>query len=110
MTASAACDGSAWWQVDLGSSIDVRAVEVVTRWELDQPVTRQNFAVWLSDDPAFGTHVEIGAYATPPLPNRSIWTAHAATAVGAARYRYVRVVKTRPEYFYLGDVRVLGLP
>ena len=103
-------DTSPWWQVDLGSSIDVRAVEVVTRWELDQPVTRQNFAVWLSDDPAFGTHVEIGAYATPPLPNRSIWTAHAATAVGAARYRYVRVVKTRPEYFYLGDVRVLGLP
>ncbi|MDB4927528.1 MAG: xlnA 7, partial [Myxococcaceae bacterium] len=103
-------DASPWWQVDLGASADVRGVEVVTRWELDQAVTRQNFAVWLSDDPDFATHAVFGAYGTPALAHRAIWSHRLPAAAPANRYRYVRVVKTAAEYFYLGDVRVLALP
>ena len=37
-----ATDTSPWWQVDLGANVSIDAVEVVSRWAIDQPVTRRS--------------------------------------------------------------------
>ena len=52
-TSAAAGDAKAYWQVDLGADMNVDAVEVVTRWALDQPETRRSFRVLGSSDPTF---------------------------------------------------------
>ena len=95
-----------WWEVDLGGAFSLSQIQVVTRRDLDQPVTRQNFAVWASNnaDMSLG-HVVLGQQTTPPLPFQATWT----LAVGdTTPYRYVALVKTAAEYFFLGDVRVYG--
>ena len=39
-------DTAPWWEVDLGKAYTLSQVALVTRQDLDQPVTRQNFAIW----------------------------------------------------------------
>ena len=101
-------DASSWWQVDLGAPYSVSTIEIAMRWGLDQPETRRNFAIWGSNDATFATHVVLGAQGGAALPHRSIFTAHVPAAT--PKVRYVRVTKTKPEYFFLAEVRVLGMP
>jgi hypothetical protein len=81
-------------------------VEVVSRWAIDQPVTRRSYEVIASDDPTFATSTTLGTVDATGLPNRAIFAADVSPPVTA---RYVRVQKTVSEYFFLGEVRVHGV-
>lgn len=98
-------DTSPWWQVDLGVSASIDAVEVVTRWAIDQPVTRRSFRVLASSEPTFASPTVLGEVNATGLPHRAIFAADVSPPVAA---RYVRVEKTAPEYFFVGEVRVHG--
>ncbi len=99
-------DTKPWWEVDLGGAYILSKIRIVTRQDVDQPVTRQNFAVWASNNADMSiSHVVLGAQTTPPLPFKATWTLGVNDATA---YRYVAIVKTAPEYFFLGDVLVYG--
>jgi hypothetical protein len=98
-------DTSPWWQVDLGATANIDAVEVVTRWAIDQPVTRRSFRVLASTEPTFASPTVLGEVDATGIPHRAIFAADVSPPVAA---RYVRVEKTAPEYFFLGEVRVHG--
>jgi hypothetical protein len=98
-------DTMPWWQVDLGAEFAIDAVEVVSRWAIDQPETRRSYQVVASDDPTFASSVPLGQVDATGLAHRAIFAADVSPAVTA---RYVRVAKTVPEYFFVGEVRVHG--
>jgi hypothetical protein len=100
-------DPSPWWQLDLGAAYAIDGFEVVSRWALDQPVTRRSYRVVASADAAFTAPVVLGAVDATGLPHRAIFAGDVAPPVVA---RYVRVEKTAAEYFFLGEVRVRGRP
>jgi hypothetical protein len=94
-----------YWQVDLGAAHTISAVEIATRVDYDQTVTRTNFEVWGSNDASFATHDVLGAQGPSPLPYKAIWSTRVA---GDPQYRYIRITKTTLEYFFLSEVRVLS--
>jgi hypothetical protein len=98
-------DAAAYWQVDLGGAYLVDAFEVVSRWGLDQPVTRRSYRVLASEDPSFAAPTVLGEVDATGLPHRAVFAGELATPV---RARYVRVAKTAAEYFFLAEVRVHG--
>jgi hypothetical protein len=98
-------DAQPWWQVDLGGNYALDAVEVVSRWAIDQPVTRRSYRVLASADASFSQPVVLGAVGAAGLSHRAIFGVDVAPPVVA---RYVRVEKTASEYFFLGEVRVHG--
>jgi hypothetical protein len=100
-------DMSPSWQVDLGQLYAIDAIEVVTRWALDQPTTRRSFRVVASADAMFTKPIVIGSVDAAGLPHRAIFSVDVRPSVKA---RYVRVEKTVPEYFFLGEVRIHGQP
>jgi hypothetical protein len=100
-----ATDTSPWWQVDLGANVSIDAVEVVSRWAIDQPVTRRSYQIVASTDPTFASPVVIGQVDATGIPHRAIYAVDVSPPVVA---RYVRVAKTTPEYFFLGEVRIHG--
>jgi len=61
--------------------------------------------VLASTDPSFSSSTVLGAVDATGLPHRAIFATTVQPAVAA---RYVRVEKTAPEYFFLGEVRVHG--
>jgi hypothetical protein len=99
-------DPEPYWQVDLGAPALVSSVEVVSRWALDQPVTRRDYQVLCSEDAAFAVPVTIGAVTAAGTPHRSIT---AFEVDPPQRARYLRVGKTTSDYFFLGEVRVHGV-
>jgi hypothetical protein len=103
--ATQANDGNAYdgWSPSGTDSID--GVEVVSRWAIDQPVTRRSYRVIASMDPAFASSTVLGEVDATGLPHRAIFAADVSPPVVA---RYVRVEKTASEYFFLGEVRVHG--
>jgi len=100
-------DAMPWWQVDLGGEFAIDAVEVVSRWAIDQPVTRRSYEVVASDDPTFATSSVLGQVDATGIAHRAIFASDVSPPVTA---RYVRVQKTASEYFFLGEVRVHGTP
>ena len=88
-------------------TVGAHCVEVVSRWGIDQPVTRRNYRVVASDDPAFSTVKVLGQVDATGIPHRAIFAAEVRPPVKA---RYVRVEKTVSEYFFLGEVRIHGVP
>jgi len=99
----AGSDTNPWWQVDLGNEMSIDAIEVVSRWDIDQPVTRRSYRVLASSDPTFATSTVLSEMDAVGLPHRAIFAQEVSPPVQA---RYVRVAKTAPEYFFLGEVRV----
>jgi hypothetical protein len=96
-----------WWQVDLGQPHLISRIELVTRQEGDQPDTRRNFALWLSNDPDMHDHVVVGQRDGVSLPFQATFIADVNTP---ALYRHVRAIKTTPEYFFIGELRVFAEP
>ena len=92
-----------WLQFDLGASKELSGVEVFTRQDLDQPDTRKNFEVWASNDPRFASHDVLGKQGATPLAFKENLVLNLANP---KKYRYVRVAKTKPEYFFLAEVRI----
>ncbi len=98
-------DTAARWQVDLGAQYTLSQVQLVTRQNLDQPVTRQNFAIWVSNNADFSSgHTVACTYTTPALPYQSTYVC----GLPPGPWRYVAAVKTDGQYFYLSELRVYG--
>ncbi len=93
------------WQVDLGRTYTLSQIQLVTRQDMDQSATRQNFAVWASNDATFATHVVLGSQGSSPLAYQATWTQNVTDSTG---YRYVRATKTANEYFFITELRVFG--
>jgi hypothetical protein len=104
---SAADDPAAYWQVDLGAAYDIDTVEVVSRWAYDQPVTRQNYRIRAGMDVDLADGKVLAEVGPVPLPHEAIFAQVVQPSVVA---RYVRVEKTKPEYFFLAEVRIHGVP
>ena len=99
----AASDTNPWCQVDLGAVMNIDGIEVVSRFEYDQPVTRRNYRIRASSDRDFASAAILGEVDNAGLPHKAIFSVDVKPAVSA---RYIRVEKTVPEYFFLGEVRV----
>ncbi len=99
-------DTNPWWEVDLGQAYTLSQIQLVTRQELDQPETRQNFEIWASNnaDMSLG-HVVLGSQGNSPLPYQATLTVNVTDTTA---YRYVAAVKTRSEYFFISELRVFG--
>jgi hypothetical protein len=96
-------DSSPWWQVDLGEPKKLRSIELTPRHVFDQPVTRKNFEIRISNDPKFTTYTVVYTQGSTPLRFDSTLKADVSDS---NPYRYVRIAKTKSEYFCIGEVRV----
>jgi hypothetical protein len=96
-------DTSPWWQVDLGELKKISMIELTPRHVFDQPVTRKNFEIRVSNDPTFATYTVVYTQGNTPLRFDSTLKADVADSNS---YRYVRIAKTQPEYFCIGEVKV----
>jgi len=100
-------DKAAYWQVDLGAPYAIDAVEVVSRWGYDQPDTRRNYRIRASTSSVMAGAVVLAEVGAATLPHRAIFAHDVVPPVVA---RYLRVEKTKAEYFFLAEVRVHGVP
>ncbi len=96
-------DTSPWWQVDLGELKKISMIELTPRHVFDQPMTRKNFEIRVSNDPTFATYTVVYTQGNTPLRFDSTLK---ADVTDSNSYRYVRVAKTQPEYFCIGEVKV----
>jgi len=101
----AGTDSLPWLQVDSGKPTAVSEIRLVSRQDVDQPMTRQNFEIRASNDPGFGTYVVLGSQAGTPFAHQGTWTARVNDS---AAYRYIRVAKTTNEYFFVAELRISG--
>jgi hypothetical protein len=99
-------DQAAYLQVDLGGLHAIDAIEVVSRWGYDQPVTRRSYRVRAAKTADLAGAVVLAEVGSTPLAHRAIFARELATVVA----RHVRFEKTAPEYFFLAEVRIHGTP
>lgn len=86
---------SPFWQVDLGQPHSLARVDLVTRQDLDQPLSRQSFQIWASNSADMSGHVILAAQGPRPRPFRDVFMAEVDDPTP---YRYIRVVKTVPDH------------
>ncbi len=98
----AALGETPWLQLDLGAELSLKRIEVVLRQDIDQPATRKNFHVLGSNTPDFKSPVILGTQGNETLKHQATWS---VDLNGQASYRYLRISKTIPEYFYIAEVR-----
>ncbi len=103
---AASNDTSATWSVDLAAAYLIQQVEVVTRQDIDQPITRRNFEVRGSNDAAFTSYSVLGSQGGTPLVHASTLT---LVVSNPGTFRYLRVAKTDGGYFTLAEVKVFGV-
>lgn len=101
--ASVSDDPNPWWQVDLGAAYQISTIELVTRQDLDQPETRANITIWVSNDCDFANYFEVGYQPDTPLPYQSVWT---ITVNQFYPFRFIRVSKTISQYLFVSELRV----
>lgn len=106
--ASGPGDNSPWWEADLGQAHALSDIQILFRIDgFDQPTTRQNFEIWVSNNADMAQGHEVACKVTSmPLGNQG--TYHCAPPSGT--WRYVAVVKTDSVQLVLGQVRVFGEP
>lgn len=97
-------DTSPWLQVNLGAPARIDRINVISRYDIDQPVTRQNFEVRASNDPTFATYTVLGGQGNTPFPHQGIWS---LPVTNPNAYQYVRVAKTANEYFFVAELQVV---
>ncbi|WP_348216777.1 SGNH/GDSL hydrolase family protein [Luteolibacter sp.] len=98
-------DPAASWAVDLTNVFRISRLEVTTRQDADQPVTRKNFEVRASNDSAFATYTVLATQGEPPLSHASTL---AADINPITPFRYVKVAKTDGGYFSFTEIRIFG--
>lgn len=96
---------SHWIAVDLGREYSISNVEVVTRQDYNQPETRANFEIRLSNDPNFKSYIIAARQGQESLPHQSVFS---AKVVDNSPYRYAMVTKTDNAYFFFSEFRVYG--
>lgn len=102
---AASADTAATWSVDLSATYRIERVEVLTRQDIDQSITRRNFEIRGSNDPSFGVYSVLASQGATPLAHASTFSAIVSNPTG---YRYLRVAKTDGGYFTLAEVKVFG--
>lgn len=99
-------DTMSFWQVDLGEARSLARIDLVTRQDVDQPDSRQNFAIWASNNPDMSQgHVVLAVQGNRPRPFRDVFMAEVDDPTP---YRYIAVVKTRPGYLFIAKLCVYG--
>ncbi len=98
-------DTSATWNVDLGAIYRLSRLEITTRQDSDQPVTRRNFEVRASNDPTFFTYTVLTSYGEPSLAYTSTLSRDINPITP---FRFVRIAKTDSAYFSFTEARVFG--
>lgn len=103
-----AADKNSFWQVDLGQSMALGRIELLTRQDLDQAETRQDFAIWASNNADMSQgHTVLGVRGSRPLGYRDTFV---VDIDDPTPYRYVAVVKPKPGYFFIANLAVYGRP
>lgn len=104
--AAAAGDPSPWLELDLGAPVVLRRIRIVTRQDLDQPMTRQNFQIWTSDQEDMSRgHSVLATVGATPLPFKGSFLVEVADP---APHRFVAIAKTDGAHFFLSEARVFG--
>ena len=98
-------DNLHWWQVDLGSAYTITQIDLVTRQDIDQIWTRQNFEIRASNDPTFATYTVLGSQPNIPIAYQATWSAKISNGT---TFRYIRAAKTVSEYFFISELKVSG--
>ena len=99
-----------WWQVDLGTTYDVSAIEVWNRTDTEYYKNRlDNFYVFVSDTPFASTDL------TATLGDSGVWSMHVAAVPDpeilfpvARTGRYVRIQLGDTNPLSLAEVKVFG--
>ncbi|MGL1934312.1 MAG: GDSL-type esterase/lipase family protein [Fibrobacterales bacterium] len=94
-----------YYQVDLGVKVHITSVELVTRQDIDQEQSRENFEIVLSNNRTFNTFVTLGGPTVPIEPNGTWRTQKLLDST----YQYVRVQRTADAgHFTFSELRVFG--
>ncbi len=95
----------AYWQVDLLKEYKIDLVKILPRSGYDQPPTRKNFEILGSNDEDFseGSYTQLAVWGDIAFSNE---TGYEAEVTDEGRYRYIRIRKTKDEYFFLSDVEI----
>lgn len=94
-----------WLQIDLGKEHLLSRIEVILRQDIDQAETRKNFHVLGSNTPDFKSATVLGVQGNTSLAHKATWS---IDWNGKVPFRYLRVAKTRPEYFFIAEMRVFS--
>ncbi len=100
-------------QIDLQKLSTITNLEILFRSDVDQSITRKNFAVYASNDPEFRSGVvRLAARAGTAATFNQSWS---ATVTVTQQFRYVRILKTVLEtdtagnsYLNLAEVKITG--
>ena len=100
-------EANSWWQVDLEKPQVISRIELLARQSHQHPEQQRNFAVWVSNDPAFKDKVVVGEQFVP-LERAATWTRWFEDPKG---YRYVRVQRiNNAGHFGFSELQVFGHP
>jgi hypothetical protein len=97
-------DPAPFWQVDLGAAYSLSDIQLLTRQDLDQPGSRQNFAIQVSNSATFATYTVACTQGSVALPFRASFDC----APPGGSWRYVRIAAATGGYLFLTEVRVYG--
>lgn len=94
-----------WAIVDLGQEYNIERIDIYPRMDMDQSISRGNFAVQISNESDFSEYITVltvGAQAHKEV---------ARVSPGLDEgYRYVRIIKTSGTYLCIGEVMVFNDP
>lgn len=93
----------AYWQVDLQDLYEIDLVKIKPRKGYDQEITRKNFEILASNTPDFGSYVVLATCGENAYSNENGFESE---VFESGKYRYVRIRKTKNEYFYISDVEL----
>ena len=98
-------DPDPWLQVDLGAPLGLGRVELVTRWDIDQPDTRTSLELLAADEPSFADPIVLARSGPQPLSHRAIWAVEVDPSVP---HRYLRIRREAGGYLFVAELRVLA--
>jgi hypothetical protein len=103
---TAETDMNAWWQVDLGGEpkkINFIYVYFLSNYFAD--ASTNHIEIWGSNDPKFLSHEVLASRGDETYPKSGYWT---VTLDTNEKFRYIRLIKTRPSYTSFVEIEVYG--
>ncbi len=96
-------DRSPWLEVDLASATNISTIEMVTSQGSDQPATRRDFEIAVSNSKSFASRTVLCSVGSKEIAHKSTYVC----AANGAAYRYVFAAKPKGGPFYVAELRVL---
>lgn len=97
--------GPHWWQVDLEKPWRIHRIEIMDRFDVDNPIARSSFEILGSNDPTFETYTVLAVQGADPYLRGSTAKYYVDSE---EEFQYVRIRKTDNGYIYLAEVRVIN--